>query len=141
MLLAGDQHVDGLVPTLRRLCTDSRVVLGVLRFREATIHPHFARGMLGERISTYRPTLILISWTCGFPIALELGHEARAAGASFAWLTPPEGCGPAISELAMAKVQAFRSDALALPLGPDALTPTVVGYAGWAGALWSWLGR
>jgi hypothetical protein len=75
--------------------------------------------------------------------AKRLGRGVRVLGGAVAWLRPPAagefGVKALRSVLDKAKMPSFHSEALGLALGPDGETPTVAGYAGWAGALWRWL--
>lgn len=158
LLLAGDQFARGLSPPLRRLCADRDVSFRFLSAKPKDVPTAFAGGELGKQVDrvvaeagNYRPQVTLVSlpwpelmtsdkldWA-----ARRLGRGLRALGSSVAWLRPPtEGeYGPSLlrSVLDRAKMPSFHSEALGLAMGPDGETPTVAGYAGWAGALWRWL--
>jgi lysophospholipase L1-like esterase len=71
-----------------------------------------------------------------------------SAGAEIVWIGPPAlpqtYSGKQLDEsfldaLADAPPYYFDSAELSIPRGPDGLHPTAAGYAGWAGAIWSWL--
>lgn len=65
----------------------------------------------------------------------------RAAGATVAWVAPPARAVPAlVACLGRLSVPIFPSGALRLQRGPDGRSLSVLGYAGWAGAIWRWLG-
>jgi lysophospholipase L1-like esterase len=78
----------------------------------------------------------------------EAGGDYYAAGAEIIWIGPPtlpaiySGRAPDlafVNQLRQAAPNYFDSAELSIPRGPDGLHPTAAGYAGWAGAVWSWL--
>lgn len=137
LLVVGDYHAEGLTPALRRLCGDAGVVLGVLLLR-GDIAPDELAMAVSQQLEATPAAVVLMSWPCSGEVASAVGKAARAVKSSVAWLVSPTGCGAARAGLDKV-VPVFRSDVLALPLGPDGRTPTVSGYAGWAAGVWGWL--
>lgn len=103
---------------------------------------------------TLAPTFVLVSLGTNdmklFDPALEtpflkaLVAKLRATGARLVWILPPVMPFPDKGVLAMIAATGmplFHSEALVLPRGSDQIHPTSVGYAGWAGAIWSFLRR
>ncbi len=138
LLLVGDRHVASLTPALGRLCSDASVVLGVLSLLPET-PPQAILDAIVEQLELTPAPVTLVSWPCSALVATAAREAGKAEHSSVAWLVAPAGCGAARAELSKAKVPVFRSDVLRLGLGPDGVTPTVSGYAGWAGAIWRWL--
>ncbi len=157
LLLAGDLFARGLAPPIRRLCADRKVRFKLVEASPKKVDAPFLGGELARQaerivaeVKGFSPTVTLVSlpWPelmtsdkLDF-VAAKLGREVRSTGSSVAWIRPPTGLtgGTVLkSVLDRSRVPSFHSEALQLPLGPDQRTPTVVGYAGWAGAIWRWL--
>lgn len=137
MLLVGDQHVRGLGPQLGRLAASAGLrLVGFQLLGPSTTGPATA-----ELMRAHHPALALL---CGSPILLveQAGAfigQARAGGAR-PYLTFPPGLGRSdVAATIGLGAPVLRADRLGLDLGPDGKTPSVLGYAGWAGALWRWL--
>lgn len=157
LLLAGDDFASGLATPLRRLSSDRKVKFRLVVASPQEVESPFLGGELAkqaDRITKdameFKPTVTLVSlpWPELMTsdkmdaVAAKLGRRIRSTGSSLAWIRPPTGLtsGPVLKGvLDRSNVPSFHSEALGLPLGPDRRTPTVVGYAGWAGAIWRWL--
>ena len=115
------------------LCGDRGVVMALCLCDDENEAPALLRTALAKA----RPVVTLVSMAPKETLAKALAAEVRPR--SVAWLRDPKA-GPGVRKvLDEAKVPSFHTEALSLPLGPDGVTPTVAGYAGWAGALWRWL--
>ena len=68
----------------------------------------------------------------------QLVKALRATKAETVWVAPLSDGTKKPSRPHRSDV--FPSDALTVPRGPDGRSPTAIGYAGWAGAIWRWLG-
>lgn len=149
LLLAGDDHAWGLSTFLRKLCRDTGVHYDHELDEEASIESWADRRELREPVEELRPDMVLLSLAPEDGLHDKLpdligivAADARAHGATLVWLRPPvrdATSKPLWHMLTSAKVPSFHSEALELPRGPDG-QPSVRGYAGWAGALWQWIG-
>ena len=149
MLLTGDAHAWGLSPFLSHLCRDGEVTF-IERAHRCTLEDWVDTAGLRQAVAEAKPTVVVISLGPTKPLCPascaaigEIAAAARHRGGTLVWLRPPQ-TGPLSRpfrlELSRAKVPSFHSEALRLPRGPDEKTPTARGYAGWAGALWRWIG-
>lgn len=144
LLLAGDAHAWGISPFIGQLCQDTGVTLRKDLF-PAPIETWAESGRLGERVSEIHPHMVIVSLLSSAPpeelqgAIAELAEQARSDGATFVWLRPPhkEAAAALRPLLDEAKIPSFHSEALEIAGGEQ---PTVRGYAGWAGALWRWIG-
>ncbi len=155
LLVIGDSMAVGLDPHLRQLA------------EEAGIAGYASRGIVGTTIGgwadsawlettlpAFQPTLILISLGTNDeasapgaadrerPALEQLVHRLESSGAALVWIGPPSLPLPrqGVSDMIRAALPYYYpSEQLDIPRGPDGLHPTAAGYAGWAGALWSWL--
>ena len=149
LLLAGDRHAKGLAAPLKHLCRDRKVAFETL-FERAPLDEWAAKHLLRAPVADLTPTIVAVSL---FPapaskapleaLLRSVAADGRHAGATLLWLRPPVP-GPVTAalkaSLQRARVVSFHSEALPIPRGPDGETPTAAGYAGWAGALLSWIG-
>jgi hypothetical protein len=145
LLLVGDSHAWGLAPFVGQLCSDTGV-----RFEKdlfpAPVEQWVETGRLRNKVAKLKPHMVMVSMLSSsppkqlLPVVERLAADARATGATFVWIRPPqrEFAGALRPVLDQAKIPSFHSEALELPL--DGGQPTVRGYAGWAGALWRWIG-
>lgn len=155
LLLIGDSLAQGLLPHMRTLAGeegisafDGRGIVG------SRIDQWSRSAWLDEALGTFQPTLVLISLGTNdeatSPGAVEreaddlalLISKVEATGAAVAWIGPPALPFPrqGVSDLIRQSVRYyFPSEELEIPRAPDGLHPNVSGYAGWAGAIWSWL--
>lgn len=151
LLLIGDDHVAGLAPPLARLCKGKRVSLHVRKMPVPVREGEMAKAAhtVVREATKLDADVVLVSLPWPSPIGSdELWGAARTVstlrrpGKAVAWLRGPhrDDYGRVWQHaLGRAGMPLFRTDALALPMGPDGIAPTVEGYAGWAGALWRWL--
>ena len=149
LLVAGDRHAWGLSPFLRELCRGTEVTFRTA-LRTATIEDCARLHCLKSDVERLRPNMVVVSLPPKGDVSdallepLEtLARDVRRFGATFVWLRPPErndDSRPFRLLLDQAKIPSFHSEALEIPRGPDGKEPTARGYAGWAGALWRWIG-
>lgn len=144
VLLIGDSLAQGLGTPMKQLLGND--------FR--------ADGRVGTRIVDWAPyqvpapgpNLVLISLGTNDMRMMDPTTEqsalaallAKFRGTRVAWIAPPTMPFPdrgVRAMLARAGVPIFPSDSLVIPRGPDQIHPTVIGYAGWAGNLVTWLRR
>lgn len=147
LLLVGDSYAWGLAPFVGQLCSDTGV-----RFEKdlfaAPAEQWAETGRLRKKVVKLKPHMVMASMLSSkappqlLPVLEELAADARCTGATFVWIRPPqrELAAALRSLLDQAKVPSFHSEALDLPQVPGTGQPTVRGYAGWAGALWRWIG-
>lgn len=149
LLLGGDEHAWGLGPFLAGLCRDGEVTFRC-RAHRCTLEDWADTEGLRKAVAELEPTVVVVSLGPTEPPSAataatvgDVAAAARSCGGTLVWLRPPERnqlSRPFRQQLAQAKVPSFHSEALVLPCGPDERTPTARGYAGWAGALWRWIG-
>jgi len=149
LLLCGDEHAWGLRPFLGHLCRDGGVSFSA-RAHRCTLEDWADSAGLRAAVAEFEPTVVVMSLgLCGAPsektaaTVRDIAAAARSSRGTLVWLRPPErsAAGAGLrQQLDHAKVPSFHSDALELPRGPDGKLPTARGYAGWAGALWRWIG-
>lgn len=145
LLVAGDDHAWGLSPFLRELCRDDGVSYDEELDAGATIERWATDARLSTAIGRCRPHMVVLSLDSPTPEGAPLGavaSVARGHGATLVWVRPLgdiEHVRALRARLDADKIPSFHSEALELPRGADG-QPTVRGYAGWAGALWRWLG-
>lgn len=141
LLIAGDDHARQLTVPLRALCDGRGVSLAAVTKPGATVES-WAVSPPGKT-SQVRPTVTLVSLCPSEPAdprrLRQLATAYRANGSAVAWVRPPSQDDALRRALASARVPSFHSEALRLERGPDG-TPTASGYAGWAGAIWRWIG-
>jgi len=159
-LLLGDSLAVGLAPYLRELSGPRRVAFESTAAVGTRIDQWSTNVALRTQIAAFRPTLVLISLGTNDAYMMggastaekqrlrlkELLFMIKASGADYVWIGPPalpDAKNPAVLAMIRDEVPSSRyyhSERLALPRGPDGLHPTIKGYAGWAGALWTHLG-
>lgn len=147
LLLAGDEHAWALAPFLILLARDAGVAFASCLNKE-DIATWAKKKLLAEATAKASPDLTLVSLhvevTRPSSVAAlqQLVREGRPAGTTLVWLRPPRHDDDVVRLRAVLdemKVPSFHSDRLALPRGADG-EPSARGYAGWAGALWQWIG-
>lgn len=160
VLAIGDSLAVGLSPYLAQLSSPRRVAFDSLAVVGTRIDQWSSNPVLQQKLADFQPTLVLVS--LGTNDAYMLGGASvaeqqrlklrdlvamiKAAGADYVWIGPPtlpaakspEVLGMIRSEVPSSRY--YHSERLNLPRGPDGLHPTIKGYAGWAGALWTHLG-
>ena len=149
LLLCGDEHAWGMSPFLGHLCRDGEVEFRC-RAHRSTIEDWADTAGLRQAVDDFEPTVVAVSLG---PTALpdlvsaatvrSIAQAARSRRSALVWVRPPDRSAvsrPFMLQLNECKVPSFHSEALNLPRGPDAAKPTARGYAGWAGALWRWIG-
>jgi len=160
VLLVGDSLAVGLSPYLSVLAGPRRVAFDSTAAVGTRIDQWANNAALRQRLATFAPTLTLIS--LGTNDAYMMGGAAtaeqqrpqlrallsmiKAAGSDYVWIGPPLLLeAKNLPMLAMIRDEVpmshyYHSERLDLPRGPEGLHPTIKGYAGWAGALWTHLG-
>lgn len=155
LLLIGDSLAQGLMPHMRELAAEEGIAAfdgrGVVGSR---LDQWSDSAWLDETLASFGPTLVLVSLgtndeaTAPGAVARQaddletLLAKIASAGATIAWIGPPTLPFPrqGVSEMIEESVRYyFPSEELEIPRAPDGLHPNVQGYAGWAGAIWSWL--
>lgn len=149
LLLTGAPVATGLIPPLRALAEDQKVAF------EASV-PLVPQGVpapptevwatrpeLARALSTFRPSLVAVvldppSADAGGRAKQVRAHQAllalaQQAGAQVVWVGSPH------AHTTDRTPGYFPTSALQLSRGPDGVSLTVTGYAGWAGAFWQWL--
>lgn len=150
LLVAGDEHAWGLAPFLRQLGTGGRVdVFMDIDKDGATVADWAKRPRLGALVVDKKPDIVLLSLPYPLkgaalePNLRELREQVVKHGATLVWVRPPhrdDATKPLRLALDRAKIPSFHSESLVIHRGPDLKQPTARGYAGWAGALWRWIG-
>jgi hypothetical protein len=151
--LFGDALAAGLVVALTHLTNEARVPLYAQARRDNTVEDWVVRGWFADVLRD-RPQVILgaFRWAATVPAAAmhRIEELATERAARMVWLAPPGateaqivGVARALNELRAGRPywphRLFRSDGLTIPVGPDGATPSAMGFAGWAGALWAYL--
>lgn len=153
VLLIGDSLAEGLSVPLRALVEGQGALFRADGRSGTTIGDWARANWLGDLLTSFGPDLVLVSLgtsdmrlgdpTTEAPLVRALVARAEAAGAEVVWLEPPDmpfadgGVRQMVTDEAP---EVFPSDALDIARGPDDIHPTAKGYAGWAGAIWRWLG-
>jgi hypothetical protein len=160
LLVLGDEMAMGICPPIRALGSEIEVKVECLA-RAGTTIDYYAAGpgaaALDQQLKQQRPTLVLVllgtndDRMTGSAIAQRqrpfldaLLSKLGSGGSEVLWIGPPRtpwaprGI-PELVRSALPKSAYFRSDALAIPRGPDGLMPTARGFAGWAGSVWRWI--
>lgn len=151
ILLIGDSLAYGLAFPLKQLASKSNVPFAADGRVGTTIHQWASSTWLPNAL-VFKPTLTLISLGTNDmkllnPLAEEkdlsgLVQKILGAKSRVVFIAPPTMPFPDKGVRAMIESQKqpiFRSDQLQIPRAPDQIHPTAAGYAGWAGAIWSWL--
>jgi lysophospholipase L1-like esterase len=156
VLLIGDSLAVGLATPMGQLASGAGVAFERSGVVGSTIKQWAPGGAyaatVADLLAAFVPTLVLMSLgtndmklpdptvEAGALAAIVAG--VRAAGAAVVWVAPPtmpfDDRGVR-AMIAGAGVDVFPSDSLSIPRAPDGIHPNGVGYAGWAGAIWTWL--
>ncbi len=147
LLLTGAPVGTGLIPALRALAADQKIAF------EASL-PLVPQGVpspptevwasrpeLPRVLGSFRPTVLAIVLD---PPAADPAARARQVRAHQQLLTLGQQASAAVAWIGSPFTTAldrscFPTNALQLSRGPDGVSLTVAGYAGWAGAFWQWL--
>lgn len=153
VLLIGDDLAEGLATPLKTL-VEAAGMSFFLDGRKATTISDWSDGAwLVDDLALYRPTVVIVSLGMAdmllaspaeeAPEVVALLHLAASGGASVLWVPPPvlPFDAAAVRQMIASATLPFPSEALTIPRGPDLVHPTGKGYAGWAGAIWRWLGE
>lgn len=156
LLFIGDSMAQGLAPHVENLAHDEGIAAFAARGIVGTRLDQWAKDpWLDAELQSFSPTLVLVSlgtndeaMGAGAADRQSSAFEAllakiSASGAEVAWVGPPSLPFPrhGVSDMIRARVpHYFASESLDIPRAPDGLHPNVSGYAGWAGAIWQWLG-
>lgn len=153
VLLIGDELALGLSTPLRTLVEAAGMSFFVDGRDRTTISDWATGAWLSDDLELYRPTVVVVSLgmadmlladpAAEAPSVVELLHLAASKGAAVLWVLPPSlpFDAPAVRKMVASATLPFPSEALTIPRGPDQVHPTGKGYAGWAGAIWRWLGE
>lgn len=142
ILLVGDEHAAGLGQFLGKLALDARMNL---RF-EWERGQLFERWMIPhsvERALRYKPEMLLVSMPTRLldpsELAPRLASMKHVAGNLTVKYVLPVSENQALSlALPAADIDAFHTQDVEIHRSPTG-APSARGYAGWAGAVWSWL--
>lgn len=152
VLLIGDDLALGLATPLKTLVEAAGMGFFVDGKKATTITDWALGSWLESDLEERRPTLVVVSLGMAdmllstpadeAPEVVALLHLAASTGAAVLWVPPPllPYDVPVVRQMIAAATLPFPSDALDIPRGPDEIFPTARGYAGWAGAVWRWLG-
>lgn len=147
LIVAGDQHAWGLSPFLEQLAEDGSVSFKSDAGQDEVCLERWVEKLvaLGEA----KPTMALVSVsacevesaTLIIPELRDAAASLRAAGTTVVWIRPPELDLSTVMRklLAEAKIPSFHSEAIDVHRS-EAGSPSARGYAGWAGAIWRWIG-
>lgn len=160
LLVVGDSLAVGLSPYLRELSGPRKVAFDSTAVVGTRIDQWSQSAALKSEIAQFHPTLVLIS--LGTNDAYMMGGAATAetqrarlrellaliksAGADYVWIGPPQlpsAKNPYVLAMIREEIPSshyYHSERLDLPRGPDGLHPTIKGYAGWAGRIWTHIG-
>jgi len=145
VLVLGGSLAHGLTTPLRQLASESKLALKICAVPGARASD--AAASVGAEAEAMRPDLVLVvleplDVAEGASGALaQLVKALRATKAEVVWVAPLAPIADGTSRVTRPhRSDVFPSDALAVPRGPDGRSPTAIGYAGWAGAIWRWLG-
>ena len=157
LLIVGDSLAVGLAPPLRELSAAAQIAFEGVGKVGTRIDQWADSVGLGDTLSTFLPTLTLVSlgtndeYLTGSDAVSRQREKVRvllarikASGSDYVWIGPPTLPKPTNGIVAMLRDEIpsshyYPSDALTIPRGGDGIHPTARGYAGWAGALWQWL--
>jgi hypothetical protein len=138
VLVLGGTLASGLASPLQQLAREARVVLKVHAV------PGAPAAATHATVVAEGKTLVLVVLEpedvgpdASQPLA-QLVKKLRQLGVEAVWVAPLSDGSKRPARPQRSDV--FPSDALQIPKGPDGRSPTAIGYAGWAGAIWRWLG-
>ena len=160
VLLIGDSLAVGTAPHYTALAKEAGIDFKGLGITGTRIDQWAGSQELPKVLASFQPDLVLVSLGTNdaFMQGADVVAKQRAQldklllqlhGRDVVWVGPPTLPSPpnpgilsmiqdAAGKLAP-RFHYFHSERLQIPRGPDALHPTVRGYAGWAGAVWHWL--
>ena len=147
--LIGDELAVGLQTALRVLGEEAGAAIDSRARRGSTVAAWIEEGWLGDVLSGL-PAWVVAAFTWGivstnrFAVptgAMRVAQDtADRTGARIIWVAPPAVLPDAVREVRENVIGArhgvLTSEGLDIQLGPDGTRPTVLGYAGWAGAVW-----
>lgn len=160
VLLIGDSLALGTLPHYSALAKEAGIEFKGLGVTGSRIDQWAGSQELPKVLASFKPDLVLVSLGTNdaFMKGADVVGTQRAQleklllqlhGRDVVWIGPPTLPNPPspgvvlmIQEAAGAlapRFHYFHSERLQIPRGPDAIHPTVRGYAGWAGAVWHWL--
>lgn len=154
VLIIGDSLAVGLGPVLKKLASGKSVGLAYDGKVGTTSQQWATNSWLATDLGRDKFDVVLVSLgTNDMPTGasaaqiqqhmLRVVQAIQAAGAQPVWVSPPTM--PTLREqevraaIAALGIPVFPSEALSISRGGDKIHPTATGYAGWAGALFSWL--
>lgn len=160
VLLVGDSHAQGLNTPLKAMATERGVPYVGLAKVGSRIDYWAASAALDDALASFDPTLVLVSLGTndaymGGDVSARQAPAlesllAKLSGRDVVWLGPPAlpevHSGMRLDlrflEFLAANAPHFLDTAgLLISMGPDGIHPTVLGYAGWSGAIWNELDR
>lgn len=158
VLVIGDSLAVGLSPYLADMAKQERIGFSSLAIVGTRIDQWSDNAALKERLTSFRPTIVLVSlgtndeYLSGSDAVTRQQAALRrlvallmtASPEHIIWIGPPTLPKPTNGIVAMLQDAVpsrdyFHSESLTIPRGPDGIHPTARGYAGWAGAIWQWL--
>ena len=158
LLLVGDSLAVGLSTPFKDMAQKSNVAFASLAKVGTRMDQWAKNADLTTALTTFQPTLILVSlgtndasmlpasaMSIATPALTTLLARLRATGAEVVWIGPPTlpaAKSPQVLDLirsTLDKKHSFPSEQLVIPRGPDQLHPALKGYVGWAELVWKWL--
>ncbi len=153
VLLIGDSLAVGLTAPMKALASDDGVAFSAHGIVGSRIADWSSLLVVGQKDLAVKPTIVLVSLGTNDEKMLVPTQEKsalakliatlRATGADIVWIAPPSMPFPdrGVPQMISATgVSVYPSATLSIPRGPDQIHPTAKGYAGWAGAIWKWIG-
>lgn len=142
ILLVGDEHAAGLGQFLGKLAIDSRMNLR-FEWERGQLFERWMNPSAVEKALRYKPDLLLVAMPTKLAepseVAPRLLAMKRLTGNLTVRYVLPIGESSSLSlALPVADIDAFHTDDVDIHRSPTG-APSARGYAGWAGAVWSWL--
>lgn len=151
--LIGDELADGLQPALRVLGEEAGASIDARPRRGSSVATWVDEGWLLDALLGL-PAWVVAAFAWGIinsdRYAVPTGAMrvaqglADGVGSRIIWVAPPGVLPDAVREVQENVVGerhgVLSTRGLQIQLGPDGEQPTVLGYAGWAGAVWRQLG-
>ncbi len=160
VLLIGDSLAVGTSPHYAVMAKEAGVEFKSLALTGTRIDQWAGSQELAKLVASFKPDVVLVSlgtndaFMKGDVVAKQRAQLEKLLqvlhGATVVWIGPPTLPSPpspgivamiqdAAGSALAPRFHYFHSERLQIPRGPDAIHPTVKGYAGWAGAVWHWL--
>lgn len=145
VVVVGDEHAAGIGQFLGRLCMDAKVSCR-FEWERSTPLEHWVSPDRVEKLKATKPSLVVAVFKPKSEdpqaIAEKIADFSRGLKKiPLVWVLPPDAT-PSRDALAFALsavgIPAFHSESIEIHRSPTG-APSARGYAGWAGAVWSWI--